>query len=159
NRKNGSIESEHQLQIVILTAGKGERMGGLCDVLNKALLPLRGRAVISHIMERFPKTSKFVIALGYRGEQVRNYLQAAYPGYEFEFVQVDNYDRPGAGPGYSLKQCREAIGERPFYFVACDTIIENEVPFDLHENWMGVASVNLAISEKYCNFSIEGQQI
>jgi choline kinase/mannose-6-phosphate isomerase-like protein (cupin superfamily) len=158
-RKSGTIESEHKLQICILTAGKGERMGGLCDMLNKALLPLRGKAVISWIIEKFPKTSKFVIALGYRGEQVKNYLLGAYPGYELEFVQVDNYDRVGAGPGYSLKQCRSVLGDKPFYFVACDTLIEEDVPYDLQENWMGVCAVNVAVSENYCNFTIENNSI
>lgn len=158
-RKSGTIESEHKLQVVILTAGKGDRMGGLCDVLNKALLPVNGKAVISRIIEKFPKTSRFVVALGYKGEQVKNYLLAAYPGYELEFVTVDNFDQPGAGPGYSLKKCQTALNDKPFYFVACDTMIEDAIPFDLHQDWMGVCGVNFAISDRYCNFTIEGGTI
>lgn len=158
-RKSGTIESEHQLQVVILTAGKGDRMGGLCDVLNKALLPVKGKAVISRIIEKFPKTSKFVVALGYKGEQVKNYLLAAYPGYQLEFVTVDNFDQPGAGPGYSLKKCQDQLGSKPFYFVACDTMVEDNIPFDLHQDWMGVCGVNFAISDRYCNFTIEGGTI
>lgn len=159
NRKSGTIESEHKLQIVILTAGKGDRMGGLCDVLNKALLPVKGKAVISRIIEKFPKTSRFVIALGYKGDQVQSYLKAAYPTYDFEFVTVDNYDKPGAGPGYSLKRCQSALNNKPFYFVACDTLVEDEIPFDMHQDWMGVCGVNYAVSDRYCNFSLEGEVI
>ena len=159
NRKDGRIDTEHKLQICILTAGKGDRMGGLCDVLNKALLPVKGKAVISRIVEKFPKSSRFVIALGYKGDQVRSYLEAAYPEHEFEFVELDNYDRPGAGPGYSLRSCRSALQEKPFYFVACDTLIEDEIPFDLHQDWMGVCGVNFAISDRYCNFTIESNNI
>ncbi len=150
---------QEQLQVVILTAGKGDRMGGLCDVLNKALLPVEGKAVISQIIEKFPKTSRFVVALGYKGEQVRNYLLAAYPSHEIEFVTIDNYDRPGAGPGYSLKKCQPAVGTKPFYFVTCDTLVEDNIPLDLHQDWMGVCGVNYAISDRYCNFTIEAGKI
>lgn len=151
--------AEEQLQVVILTAGKGDRMGGLCDVLNKGLLPVQGKAVISQIIEKFPKTSRFVIALGYKGDQVRNYLMAAYPGFELEFVTIDNFDRPGSGPGYSLKKCQPALGGKPFYFVTCDTLVEDNIPLDLHQDWMGVCGVNYAISDRYCNFTIEAGKI
>ncbi len=155
NRPNGRLDTEHQLQLCILTAGRGERMGGLCDVLNKALLPVGGQAAISRLIEKFPKNTRVVVALGYHGAQVRNYLEAAYPEHEFEFVTIDNFDQPGSGPGYSLAKCRNALREKPFYWVACDTLIEDAIPFDLHEDWMGVSGVNYAISDRYCNFTIE----
>ncbi len=45
---------EQLVQVCIPTAGRGSRMGGFCDTLNKALLPMPdGRAIISHIFDRY----------------------------------------------------------------------------------------------------------
>ncbi len=158
NRKDGTVESEHKLQICILAAGIGSRMGGLTETINKCLLPIKDKAVISGIIEKFPKTSRFVIALGYKGKQVEDYLLCAYPGYEFKFVYIDNYKDAGSGPGYSLLQCKPFLNDMPFYFTVSDAIYNFDIPFDLHENWVGVTKVNYAISHNYCNLTIENNK-
>jgi NDP-sugar pyrophosphorylase family protein/mannose-6-phosphate isomerase-like protein (cupin superfamily) len=158
-RKDGRLEEEHKAQVCILTSGIGSRMGGLTDVVNKALLPVRNKAVISWIIEMYPQNSRFVISLGYKGDQVKNYLLAAYPGYDFIFTTVDNYDQPGAGPGYSLMQCKQYLGSDSFYFSVCDALFEGDIPTDRNVNWVGVADVNYAISQNYCNFSLEGNSV
>lgn len=158
-RENGTIQSEHQLQVCILAAGIGSRMGGLTETITKALLPIQDKAVISHIIEKFPATSKFVVAVGYKAQQVKDYLLAAYPKYDFEFVVVDNYDKPGSGPGYSLQKCKAVLAGQPFYFSVSDALYSFDIPFDLHENWVGVTKVNYATSQAYCNFTIEENKI
>ena len=126
-------------------------MGALGRGLNKALLPLGQEAVISRIIARFPRDTRFVIALGYLGEQVRAYLDAAHPEGHFEFVVVDRYDGPGSGPGYSLSRC-EALLQCPFFFVSCDTLWEGKVPLHAEVNWFGTARVPLEETRNYCNF-------
>ena len=64
------------MKICILAAGRGTRMGPVCNNINKALLPLNNKAIISHIIEKFSKKDSFVIGLGYKGEQVKSYLKA-----------------------------------------------------------------------------------
>ena len=82
------------MKICILTAGKGTRMGVSSKQINKALLPIDHKAVISHIIEKFSIDDVFVIALGYKGDQVINYLKSAHPKNKFEFVDfpIKNYD-------------------------------------------------------------------
>ncbi|MDB5038998.1 MAG: hypothetical protein JWQ35_2526 [Bacteriovoracaceae bacterium] len=143
-------------KVCILTAGKGSRMGSLGEHLNKALLPLDKRAIISQIIERFPERFDFVIGIGHKGEQVRNYLELAHPHTNFQFVNIDRFEGPGSGPGYSLLCCKEYL-QNPFYFVSCDTLWENVVDFTLKEDWMGVAQVQN--SEAFCNFKLESGRI
>ena len=40
-------------KVCILAAGNGTRMGHYSKVINKALLPINKKAVISHIIEKF----------------------------------------------------------------------------------------------------------
>jgi choline kinase len=146
------------LTVCLLTAGKGSRMGGIGRTLNKALLPIDGMATISHIINKFPLRTEFVIGLGYLGQQVRQYLQIAHADRQFKFVQVDKFEGLGSGPGYSLLCCRELL-KKPFYFVSCDTLWHNTLDFSLTVNWLGVARVDPMQSDHYCNLKIVDDRI
>jgi len=139
--------------VCILTAGMGTRMGAYCEHLNKALLPLGKKAIISHIIERFPKDSEFVIALGHNAQQVKTYLELAHPDLRFSFVIVDNYDGAGSGPGYSVKACKHLL-ERPFFYISCDTLWAKTQTLPSDSDWLGVYPVTSEQSSVYCNFQI-----
>jgi hypothetical protein len=139
--------------VCILTAGKGTRMGALGLKLNKALHPIGGKAIISRIIEKFPPDAEFVIGLGYLGQQVRDYLEIAHGDRKIIFAEVDNFDGPGSGPGYSLLCCKASL-QRPFYFVSCDTLWDNEVDWSMGGNWFGVAPIERAVSAAYCNLKV-----
>ena len=47
--------------------------------INKAMLPIDNKAIISYIIEKFPKEYEFVVCLGYKGEELKQYCQLAYP--------------------------------------------------------------------------------
>ncbi|MBI4351707.1 MAG: NTP transferase domain-containing protein [Elusimicrobia bacterium] len=140
-------------KVCILTAGKGSRMGPYASYINKGLLPVDKKAVLSHIIGKFPPDTEFVVATGYLGGQVRDYLAVAHPSARIAFAEVDNFDGPGSGPGYSLLCCKDLL-RGPFYFVSCDTLWDGPLPSDLEHNWMGTARVEEAASASYCNFRV-----
>ncbi len=124
------------MKVLIPTAGVGSRLGGLTEHFNKALLPIGRRPVISHIIDGYPPGTRFVIALGYKGDHVRQYLELAYPSTAFEFVDVPNYDGPGSGLGLTLKLCRPHLDE-PFVFHANDSIVvDRSIRFPLDADTM-----------------------
>lgn len=141
-------------KVCILAAGNGIRMGHYSKIINKALLPVNRKAVISHIIEKFPADSEFVIAVGYKSGQVRDYLSIAHPGHKFTFVEVTKFEGPGSGPGLSVSYCKEVLSS-DFYLVCCDTLwIEDIKKFPTTGNWMATASSSVADSANYCNVSI-----
>lgn len=144
--------------VCILTAGKGTRMGPLSDVANKSLLPIGPKAAISHIIDGFPEGTPFVIALGYKGEQVRQYLHVAHPELDIQFVEVDNFDGVGSGPGYSLSRCMPHLNQ-PFYFISCDTLFEIDWKHTPDTDWLAVAPVPEEKSEVYCNVVLDGDRV
>tara|TARA_R100001129_G_scaffold131762_1_gene93396 strand:+ start:190 stop:2115 length:1926 start_codon:yes stop_codon:yes gene_type:complete len=136
HREDGRIESEHiNPAMCILAAGFGKRLEELTRNINKALLPVRDKAIISYIIDLTPKAFDIVVALGYTGELVRSYLEVAHPDRNFIFVDVDNIDGYGSGPGYSLSACSEFL-QRPFYFVTADCLVDDLPRLD--KNWLGV---------------------
>lgn len=143
--------------VCILAAGKGTRMGTLTKHLNKAILPYGKKAIISHIIDMFPKDYQFVIALGYEKEKTQTYITMAHPDINITFVEVNNYNGINSGPGYSLSLCKEQI-PGSFYFVACDTLWE-EIDLNSQNDWFGVSTVPVEESHNYCNFEINNDII
>jgi UDP-N-acetylglucosamine diphosphorylase / glucose-1-phosphate thymidylyltransferase / UDP-N-acetylgalactosamine diphosphorylase / glucosamine-1-phosphate N-acetyltransferase / galactosamine-1-phosphate N-acetyltransferase len=65
---------------IILAAGKGTRMGELTEQLPKPMLPLAGRPMIEHILDRLREAgfSQALIVTGFRAETIEQHL-ANYP--------------------------------------------------------------------------------
>ena len=137
NRSDGKIESEHKTPaVLILAAGIGSRLGNLTKNINKAMLPIDNKAIISYIINKFPSNYEFVVALGYKGEFIKEYCKLAYPNHKFTFVNIDNYTGDKSGPGYSALLCKQHL-QRPFYWIVADCIIDSKIPH-LDGNWLGV---------------------
>lgn len=145
-RNDGKIDGEHQTPaVLILAAGLGSRLSGLTTEINKSLLPINNKAIISHIINKFPSEYEFVIAAGYKSESLKDYCKVVYPNHKFTFVDIDNIDGENSGPGYSAIKCKEYL-KRPFYLTTCDCLITSNLPH-LDGNWLGVTETSYP--EKY----------
>lgn len=125
-------------KVVIPTAGTGSRLAGLTKYVNKSLVNVANKPIISHLIEQFPEDCKFVIALGYRGNLVKDFLELVYPDREFYFANVSLYEGKGSGLGLSLLSCEKYLQE-PFVFLSCDTLVREKIPKP-DRNWMGYAT-------------------
>ena len=126
-------------KLVILAAGRGTRLGELVQHVNKAMLPVGEKAIVSHIADKVPAEVEVVVAMGYKSRELREYLEMAHPDRKWQFVEVDNVTGAGAGPGYSLLQCRDLL-LCPFVLTTADTMVVEEIPAPT-ENWLGVSPV------------------
>tara|TARA_B000000532_G_scaffold183760_1_gene149901 strand:+ start:156 stop:2051 length:1896 start_codon:yes stop_codon:yes gene_type:complete len=137
NRDSGRLDSEHiKPGVLILAAGKGERLKQLTQETNKALLPINNQAIISKIINKFPNDYKFVITLSYKGSLVEEYLKINFENYDFEFVYVDDIDSNNSGPGLSALSAEKFL-QRPFYLITADCLLTSPLPA-LNSNWLGV---------------------
>lgn len=115
------------MKVLIPCAGTGSRLGELTTYYNKALLQFGKRAVISNIIESYPEDASFLVALGFGGAHVRQYLELAYPERFIEFVEIFPYEGPKSGLGETLRQCVDWV-DAPFFFHANDTVLPGWVP-------------------------------
>ena len=147
--------------VVLLTAGLGTRMGRYAELTNKSLLPVKGKAIISHIIDQYPRThTRFIVALGHKADLVQSYLNWAHPHHLIEYVHIDNYAGPGSGPAYSLRQCRFAIEKEEFTVIACDGYYECLTSIPTGRNVLGVAQVPTDQQPMYCNVCVrEGRVV
>jgi len=142
------------MKICILTAGKGTRMWPYNEKINKALLPVKNKAIISHLIEQFRPNDEFIIGLGYLGDQVKDYLLTAHPKTKFTFVRIKNYDGKFSGPGHSLLKCKKFLNE-PFVFLPCDCYFPKKISFSKKYNLIGISTVKTSERNQFCNALIK----
>ena len=125
---------------MIPTAGVGSRLGSLTKYINKSLVSIANRPTISHVIEQFPEDCEFVIALGHKGNLVKDFLQLTYPKKVFYFANVNPFEGVGSGLGLSLIACEKYLQE-PFVFISCDTLVKGDIKKPDH-NWMGFTKMD-----------------
>jgi len=112
--------------VIIPTAGLGSRMGNYTRDLNKALLPYKDRPILAHIIDNFPRDTRFIIPLGHFKQQIIDFCSVAYSDRHIEFIDILDWTSEKSGTGTTLLQCRDLIAE-PFWYVPCDTYFDETV--------------------------------
>ena len=142
------------LRVCIPTAGIGSRLGDLTKYVNKSLVSIANRPILSHLIEQFPADTEFVIALGHKGNLVREFLDLAYPLRKFYFAEVEPFEGEGSGLGLSLLACKQYL-QQPFIFISCDTLVKEPIPKPA-ENWMAYSEVDNL--QPYRTIVLEGER-
>lgn len=64
------------MKVAILAGGKGTRLAEETEIRPKPLVEIGGRPILWHIMSHYARYgfADFVIALGYKGEQIKKYI-------------------------------------------------------------------------------------
>lgn len=89
----------------------------------KALVPVAGKAILGHIIERLQTTgiTQFVFVVGYLGEKIMHYVQRKYPNIQAEFV----VQQPREGLGHALWAARETFRNEDSVLIQLgDTIVD-----------------------------------
>ena len=135
--------TERSIPVVILCGGMGARLTEQTEVRPKPLVEIGGRPILWHIMKHYSRYgfNEFVLALGYKGEQIKRYfLDFSVLNQDFSVSlgngQVRSIGRNGAenwrihlidtGPstltGGRLKQLEPLIGQGTFMLTYGDGV-------------------------------------
>src|SRR5512141_2911448 len=68
--------TEHIMKVVILAGGQGTRLAEETELRPKPMVEIGGRPILWHIMKHYAQHgfTEFVIALGYRGEDIKRFF-------------------------------------------------------------------------------------
>src|SRR5947209_4287154 len=105
---------------VILAAGRGKRMGSITEDIPKPMLPVNGKPMLEHILERLSQAgiSKFLIVIGYRGKIIKNHFRDL--PYKVKFREQD----PVNGTASAALLARDFIGKKPWLLTYGDILCE-----------------------------------
>jgi len=146
------------LTVLILAAGFGRRMGPFSRMVNKGLIPYDNQPLISHIMGKFDLDTKFVIACGHMGQQVKDYVSSVHTDKQVVYVDIANYEEGSTGPATTIQLCSKHINS-PFIWLSCDTVFDFDYKDKLDHNWIAVHPVDSSIAKDYCWVKRDGDKI
>jgi NDP-sugar pyrophosphorylase family protein len=146
------------VKALILTAGRGTRLGALTDQCPKPLLDLAGEPIIERIIGslRDAGVGEFVVVTGYLAEKMEAHLgDGSGMGVTIRFIRQENPQ----GTGEAVGLARDLLRDGPFVMTYGDIVIspENygailrdfeEIPCDLllGLNWMDDPSAGGAVT-------------
>lgn len=143
-------------KVLLLTSGTGSRLGDMVTHTNKSLILVGEKPVICRIVDRYEDDIEIIVVLGHFGNQVKDFLEIAYPSRIFHFIYVDKYQGPGSSVLYSLLQAEKVV-DCPFIIHACDTLVPLDNIPKPSVNWIGGQKV--LSNDTYTSFDVSHNHV
>jgi glucose-1-phosphate thymidylyltransferase len=129
------------MKVVIPVAGEGTRLRPHTHSTPKPLLEIAGKPILDYILRPLEvlNPEEVIFVIGYRGEQIKNYVSSSYK-FKSTFVVQDNL----LGLGYAISLAMPNVGESELLMVLGDTIVELDLKefVQAHKNVLGVRKVD-----------------
>lgn len=120
-------ENERPPVAVILAAGSGSRQSFLEDTSAKCLLSVGGSVILERLIRNCLSCgiSQFVMVLGNRSDEIREYVDKTFRGIRVNYVINDRYRNTNTG--YSLMLAAPAIGAAEFIKLDVDVMFDTKI--------------------------------
>jgi dTDP-glucose pyrophosphorylase len=150
------------MECIIMAGGRGERLRPLTDNIPKPMLPLGGKPIIEHNIDRLISygIGTVYIAINYLGEQIKDYFgDGSTKGINIKYIEEEKY----LGTGGALRLVAEFNSE---YILVMNSDLFTDVDFeDLYINTIedeadiGIASIPYNVKIPYAIFEREESQV
>lgn len=153
------------MQAIILAAGMGKRLGEYTHNNTKCMLEVNGIRLIDRALAALKevKVSKVVLVVGYKGQNVKDYVGSSYKNIPIEYVDNPIYDK--TNNIYSLYLAKDYMTAEDTLLLESDIIfapsvikklVDDERPnlalVDKYESWMDGTVVTLDKDQKITRF-------
>lgn len=125
---------------VVLAAGRGSRMKTLTDDRPKPMLPLSGRPLLAHVIERLEEAGlrEILVITGYKAAIVEEYFREHPPAKARLSYRLQE---PQNGTGKAALLGREFVGNEPFLLTFGDILVDAETYRAMFRLFAGVEAV------------------
>lgn len=133
------------MQAIILAAGMGKRLGELTQGDTKCMVKVNGIPLIDRTLTQLSKLalSRVIIVIGYKGENLKNYVGNEYKGLKIEYINNPVYDT--TNNIYSLSLAKEELQKEDTLLIESDLIFDDALfPMIVNDPYP-----NLALVAKY----------
>lgn len=153
------------MQAIILAAGMGKRLGELTQNNTKCMVKVNGISLIDRTLTQLSQLdlARVVIVIGYKGDNLRQYIGNEYKGLKIEYIENPVYDK--TNNIYSLSLAKKELQEDDTLLVESDLIFDDSLfpmivdnPYPnlalvaKYETWMDGTMVRLDDEHNIVNF-------
>ncbi len=131
------------MKVIIPVAGLGSKLRPHTHTQPKALVPVAGKPILSHIVDTLIDSglNDFIFITGYLGNKIEEYIRENYPDISKSFI----IQEPREGTAHAVKLTRELISNNDELIIALgDTIFDVQLKDLINgkESLLGVKKVN-----------------
>jgi bifunctional UDP-N-acetylglucosamine pyrophosphorylase/glucosamine-1-phosphate N-acetyltransferase len=141
------------MQIVILAAGRGMRMGELTQTVPKPMLKIKGKPILAYKLEALPaEVDEVIFVIGYLGEQIREYFGTFYAGKKISYVVQEKQD----GSGGALARVKDSL-ENDFLVMNGDDLYLQTDIRNCMRNDLAVLGLEVSNPNKFGIIALNGK--
>ena len=125
SKSNGKVlvQKKIDLPVVIMAGGKGTRLQPSTYILPKPLIPIKGKAIIEHIINEFKNYGihNFYVSINYKSIMIKAFFSELNSDCKIKYI----IEKKPLGTAGSLKSLEKKRREN-FIVINCDTIIKTD---------------------------------
>jgi len=97
------------MQVVILAAGNGKRMGEITRKVPKPMIKIKGKPILEHKIRALPKViDEVIIIVGHLGKQITDHFKNNFDGRRISYYFQEKLD----GTGGAVHLAKDAVQEK-----------------------------------------------
>ena len=139
------IKEKQKDSVIIMAGGEGSRLKPFTSVLPKPLIPVHGKPIIQHIIEKFSNKGmkNFHVAINYKGQILKAFLNEFKNKFNFTYIE----EKTPLGTAGSLSLLKKVF-DTPFFVTNCDILVDIDFEKILHYHNDGKFDITLVASAK-----------
>jgi len=100
------------MKVVLLAGGFGTRLSEYTHKIPKPMVEIGGKPILWHIMKHYAKYDfkDFYIALGYKGNVIKNYFKNKFPDWNIKFIKTGKNTMTGG----RIKRLKKFLSNETF---------------------------------------------
>ena len=138
---------------VILAAGKGRRLRPITYTTHKAMMKIKDKPIIKHLIEKLNNLSikDIAVVIDYLKEQIMNYF-----GNSLTYLEQDP-NMPGtAGGVYAAK---EFVGKEPFIALYSDLFFEDDLREFVRKDPIVIGAIEVEDASRFGRLKVSGDKV
>ena len=135
------------MKTVVLAAGEGTRMRPLTAAQPKPMLPVAGKPLLEHTLDRAVEAGadRLVVVVGYESDRVRDHFGSTHGGVDLEYaVQTEQ-----RGTADAVSAAAPLLADEPFVVLNGDALYDQASLDTLYSNGPGVGSYRVENPSAY----------
>jgi choline kinase len=117
------------MEAIILAAGVGSRLAPITNELPKALVPVNSKPILQYQIESYLEADikKIYIVVGYKGEQIENFINNKYPSQLNCFHVIRNTEYKITNNMYSLYLALKIADSQSIIISNADVVVKKDM--------------------------------
>ena len=143
---NMTVPKNLNSTVVIMAGGKGTRLDPFTKILPKPLIPIHGKTMLEHIIDKFLEynVGNFYLSINHKAAIIKSYFEEVSPDYTISYITED---KPLGTIGAIKKIESESLEH--IFVTNCDILVKADYCDVLKQHIESCSDITMVVSMKH----------